>query len=192
LAQIGLRYPVYAALTENETTGTFSYSDGKVAGKAIRVDINLNISDSPLYADDSIAERAREFIDGTMTFTPNDLDPEVRAEWLGSEIDEETVSTQTVSVLKSTTEDTPGYFGFGCIIPKIKNNVKKYRAVFFPKVQFAEPNETAETKGQNISWQTPAIEGKIMRRIDGTWKEEATVDSFELAKDWLKSKLNIT
>lgn len=192
MAQIGLRYPVYAPLTEDEEAGTYTYGTGKVAAKAIRVDMNLNIADSPLYADDSVAERVRDFVDGTMTFTADDLEDTVKSEWLGSQLVDETVGEGTVKVLKSSTEDSPGYFGFGFIIPKIKNKTKKYRAVLYTKVQFSEPNETAETKGQNISWQTPAIEGKIMRRIDGFWKEETTVDSFAIAIAWLKSKLNIT
>lgn len=191
MAQIGLRYPVYAPLTEDESAGTYEYGVGKVAAKAIRVDISLNIADAPLYADDGIAERAREFTDGTMNFTPDDLPIETKAEWLGSTIEEETVGEKTVKVLKSNTEDQPGYFGFGFILPKIKNNARQYRAVILTKIQFTEPNESAETKGQNISWQTPAIEGKIMRRVDGNWKEEITVDSLTLAKAWLAQKLNI-
>ena len=192
MAQIGLRYPVYAPLTEDETAGTYEYDVGKVAAKAIRIDINLNIADSPLYADDGIAERVREFIDGTMTFTPDDLSNEVRADWLGNKFEDEEVDEETtVKVLKSNTEDLPGYFGFGFIIPKVKNNIRKYRALFFPKMQFGEPNETAETKGESITWQTPAIEGRIMRRVDGVWKEEITVDSLDIAKAWLNKKLNV-
>jgi len=192
LAQIGLRYPVYAPLTEDETAGTYEYGVGKVAAKAIRVDISLNIADAPLYADDGIAERVREFIDGTLTFTPDDLNDEVKADWLGNEIDEEEIDEETtVNVLISSTEDMPGYFGFGFIIPKVKNNIRKYRAIFFPKMQFGEPNETAETKGESITWQTPAIEGRIMRRVDGVWKEEITVDSLDIAKAWLNKKLNV-
>ena len=192
MAQIGLRYAVSAPLTEDEQAGTFTYGTGKVVAKAIRVEMNLNIADAPLYADDDIAERVREFVDGDISFTPDDIDDETKAEWLGSEIVEETVGTDTVDVLVSNTEDLPGYHGFGFIIPKVKNNVRKYRAVLFTKVQFAEPNETAETKGQSINWQTPAITGKIMRRIDGNWKEEITVDSLATAKAWLAKKLNIS
>lgn len=192
MAQIGLRYAVSAPLTEDEAAGTFTYGTGKVVAKAIRVDIKLNISDSPLYADDDVSERVREFVDGDIDFTPDDIDDETKAEWLGSEIVEETVGTDTVDVLVSNTEDLPEYHGFGFIIPKVKNNVRKYRAVLFTKVQFAEPNETAETKGQNINWQTPAITGKIMRRVDGNWKEETTVASLSTAKAWLAKKLNIS
>lgn len=192
MAQIGLRYPMYAPLTEDETAGTYEYGVGKVAAKAIRVDINLNIADSPLYADDGIAERVREFIDGTMTFTPDDLSNEVRADWLGNKLEDEEVDEETtVKVLKSNTEDLPGYFGFGCIVPKVKNKKRQYRAIVFTKVQFGEPSETAETKGESITWQTPAIEGRTMRRVDGVWKEEITVDSLDIAKAWLNKKLNV-
>jgi len=191
LAQIGLRYPVYALLTEDEANGNYTYGTGKVVAKAIKVEMSLNIADAPLYADDGIAERVREFVDGDINFTPDDLDDTTKAEWLGSELEDETVDTTNVKVLKSNTEDLPGYYGFGFIVQKVKNNARKYRAVLFTKVQFAEPNETAETKGQNINWQTPAITGKIMRRIDGNWKEETTVDSLATAKAWLNKKLNI-
>ena len=192
MAQIGLRYAVSAPLTEDEQAGTFTYGTGKVVAKAIKVEMNLNIADAPLYADDDIAERVREFVDGDINFTPDDLDDTTKAEWLGSELEDEAVDTTTVKVLKSNTEDLPGYHGFGFIVPKVKDKVRKYRAVLFTKVQFAEPNETAETKGQNINWQTPAIVGKLMRRIDGNWKEETTVDSLATAKAWLAKKLNIS
>jgi hypothetical protein len=182
---------MYAPLTEDEASRTFEYGDGKVAAKAIRVDMNLNISDSPLYADGEIAERLREFIDGTMAFTPDDLPPETRGDWLGNQTEEETIGDETVEVLDSSADDLPGYFGFGYIIPKVKNKIRQYRAIFFPKVQFGEPNETAETKGASLTWQTPAIEGKIMRRIDGKWKREITVTSLDTALNWLRDKLNV-
>ena len=191
MAQIGLRYPVYAPLIEDDVAGTFQYGTGKVAAKAIRVDINLNIANGVLYADDAVAESVKEFTDGTITFTADDLEDDVKADWLDNEIVEETIDTQTVQVLKSNVDDSPGYFGFGFIIPKVKNKVRKYRAILYTKVQFGEPNETAESKGQQLNFQTPAIEGTIMRRCDGDWKEEVTVDTLALARKWLHTKLNI-
>lgn len=192
MASIGLRYPVYAPLTENESSVTFNYGSGKVAAKAIRVDVKLNVSDEPLYADDGVSERLREFIDGSMTFTPDDLSPEVRADWLGNDISEVTLGSETVEVLSSNIEDTPGYFGFGFYVPKVVNNVRKYRAIIYTKVQFGEPDENMETKGQKVTWQTPAVVGNIMRRVDGDWKKEVTVSSIATAVAWLKSELNIT
>ena len=192
MALIGLRYPVYAPLTEDETAGTCNYEQGKVAAKAVRVDMSLNIAESVLYADDAAAESIREFIDGTITFTADDLDASVRKDWLGNKTETVTVDSEEVEVLVSGEEDNPGYFGFGFIVPKIKNNTRFYRAVIYLKVQFSEPNETAETKGQQINFQTPTIEGRVFRRIDGNWKKEITVSSLATAKAWLAQELNIS
>jgi len=191
MPQIGLRYPMYAPLVEDETAKTYSYGDGKVAAKAVSVNWNLNISDNKFYADDGISESEKVFESGTMTFTPDDLSLETKADWLGNELEEETVGEETIKVLKSKGTDSPGYFGFGFVIPKIKNKVRQYRAILFTKVQFGEPDETAETKGESINWQTPAIEGNVMRRIDEAWKEEITVTSLDTALAWLRGKLNV-
>ena len=191
MASIGLRYPVYAPLTENDEAGTYQYGVGKVAAKAINVEMNLNIAESVLYADDAAAESVKEFIDGTLTFTADDLDATVRADWLGNTTESVTIDTETIDVLVSKDEDMPGYFGFGFIVPKIKNKVRMYRAIILPKIQFREPNESAETKGQQINWQTPQIEGRIFRRVDGSWKREITVSSLATAKAWLAQELNI-
>jgi len=191
MASIGLRYPVYAPLTEDDMAGTFQYGIGKVAAKAINVEMNLNIAESILYADDTAAESVKEFIDGTFTFTADDLDETVKADWLGNTTETVTVNTEQVNVLVSKDEDMPGYFGFGFIVPKIKNKVRLYRAIILPKIQFREPNESAETKGQQINWQTPQIEGRIFRRVDGVWKKEITVNSLATAKAWLAQELNI-
>lgn len=191
MPQIGLRYPMYAPLVEDETAKTYSYGDGKVAAKAVSVNWNLNISDNKFYADDGISESEKVFESGTMTFTPDDLSLETKADWLDNELEEETVGEETIKVLKSKGTDSPGYFGFGFVIPKVKNKVRQYRAILLTKVQFGEPNETAETKGESINWQTPAIEGNVMRRIDEAWKEEITVTSLDTALAWLRGKLNV-
>lgn len=190
---IGLQYPVYAQLTENEIAGTHEYGTGKIAAKAVKVDMSLNIAENTFYADDNAAESVREFIDGTISFTANDLSQAVRKEWLGNTTENVTLSGDTtVEVLVGKDTDIPGYFGFGFVIPKIENKQRKYRAIIFTKVQFKEPNESGETKGQQINFQTPTIEGKIFRRSDGQWKREITVDNLATAKAWLAQELNLS
>lgn len=191
MATIGLRYPIYAPLTEDEATGVATYASGKIAGKAIKVDMSLNIAESTLHADDNASESVKEFIDGKITFKPDDLENSVKKDWLGNTTESVTINTEQVEVLVSKDSDKQGYFGFGFILPKIKNNVRLYRAIIYTKVQFGEPNESAETKGQQINWQTPVIEGKLFRRADGQWKREITVSSLATAKAWLAQELKI-
>jgi phi13 family phage major tail protein len=194
MARIGLKYPVYAIYTE--ANGDFTLSAGAVAGKAIKVDVSINIAESVLYADDGVAESVKEFTDGTLTFNADELSNVVKKAWLGRT--EETViwgtvpDDHTVTVLKGTDTDTKAFFAFGFIVSKIIANVRKYRAIIYPKVQFSDPAESAETKGQNITFQTPIINGRIFRAIDGQWVREVEVATLAEAQAWLAYEMSIT
>lgn len=191
MAAIGLQYCAYAPLTENEEAGTYSYGIGKRGRKMMKADIKLNISKSPLYADDNIAEYAREFIDGEININQDELTSTMKKDFLGNTARNVVVGEETIEEIVSTDTDTPPYVGFGFIQPKIIDKVRMYRAIFYKKVQFGEPDESGETKGQSINWQTPTIVGTIMRALDGEWKEEITVSSLATAIAWLTQKLNL-
>ncbi len=193
MAGTGLQYSVYAPLTEDEAAGTSTYGTGKRGRKMIKADVKINTTKTPLPADDGIAEYAREFVDGEITINQDELTNAMKKDLLGNELKTGvTVGEDTVEELISKDTDTPPYVGFGYIQTKIIDKVRKYRAIFFKKVQFGEPDESAETKGQTINWQTPVIVGTIMRDVKGEWKNEVTVDSLATATAWLKGKANIT
>ena len=192
MAGIGLQYCVYAPLTEDEVAGTFTYGTGKRGRKMIKADIKINTTKSALYGDDGVGESVREFTDGEVTINQDDLPGTMKKDLLGNEIKSVTIDTKTVEEVVSKDTDTPPFVGYGYIQSKLIDKVRQYRAVFLTKVQFGEPDDSAETKGQSINWQTPVIVGSIMRRIDGAWKEEVTVPSLVTAIEWLKEKANIT
>lgn len=192
MAGIGLNYAVYSALTEDNEAGTYTYGTGKRGRKLIKADVKINYFDEPLYGDDLIGESLKEFTDGTITINQDELTSVTRTDLLGNTTTSVTVGTDTVTEVSSKDTDVSPYVGVGYIQPKMIDKVRQWRVVFFPKVQFAEPDESAETKGKNISWQTPTIVGTIMRRNDGAWKEEAIISELETAIAYLKSKANIT
>lgn len=192
MAGIGLQYCVYSPLTEDEVAGTSTYGTGKKGRKMIKADVKINTTKSPLYCDDVLGEYVREFTDGEISVNQDDLTSTMKKDLLGNTTETVTVGEETnVEEVHSKDTDTPPLVGFGYIQSKIVDKVRQYRAIFFTKVQFGEPDDSAETKGQNISWQTPTIVGTIMRRNDGNWKEETTVPTLALAIAWLKGKANI-
>ncbi len=192
MAGIGLQYCVYAPLTEDEAAGTSTYGAGKRGRKMIKADVKVNTTKAPLYCDDGIGEYAREFVDGEITINQDDLTSTMKKDLLGNEIKSTTVGEETVEEVVAKDTDTPAYVGFGYIQTKIVDKVRQYRAIFFKKVQFGEPDDSGETKGQTINWQTPVIVGTIMRDSSGEWKNEVTVPSLATAIAWLKGKANIT
>jgi len=83
--------------------------------------------------------------------------------------------------------------GFGIIIKKKVNGEYKYRAVFFHKIKFNIPEDAATTQGETIEWQTPTIEGTIMRDDSAKhgWKSEALLDTEAEAETYIKQLLGI-
>ena len=181
MAKIGLRHPVAALLTETEDT--VSYTAGRVIGKAINSDVNINSNDVKLYADDVVAESDTSFKNGSLKFGVDDLSYEVQEMLLGHKV--------TDGELVANTGDIAPYVGFGFYGPTIKNNARGYRAVFFRKVKFAEPADNTSTQGENVTFQTPVIEGTIYADEKGDWKSEHTFPTEAEAKTWLENKAGI-
>jgi phi13 family phage major tail protein len=172
MAKIGLKYPVYKTAT----------SQG-VIGKAIQADISISTNDVKLYADDGIAESDKSFQSGTITLGIDDLSDTIQAAFLGHTVSEGEITA-------AGTDDSP-FVGIGFYGVKKVNGVRKYRAIWLPKVQFAEPSDTNATKGETLAFATPVLEGTIMLDDDGTWKKEKTFDAESAAIAYLQAKSGV-
>lgn len=175
MAKIGLKYPVFKG----------AKNKGVVA-KAIQADIAITVNDVKLYADDALAESDRSFQSGTLAFGIDDLSDNIQAEFLGHTIDSET------GLITAKTSDVSPYVGIGFYGVKLVSNVKKYRAIWLPKVQFGEPNDTNATKGDSVAFATVSLTGNIFPDATGTWKEEQTFPTEEEARTFLNGKAGIT
>lgn len=184
MKKIGLKYPVYALYAD--TTGSPVYTAGAVIAKAISAKITINKNNVKLYADDDIDEVDQSFIDGTETLGLNELTLETQGILLGHEVDELT------GELVANTNDVSPYVGHGFYGRIKRNGLNKWRAIWFHKMQFSEPNDETQTQGESIVFQTPTIEGIIMKDINGDWKSENVFDTEEEAKTWLNTKAGIT
>ena len=122
MAQIGLRHFKYSPMDEN---GKYTGVNEMVG--AITSTPSLNIAEADLYADDIVVESAKEVTKGTLSLTVADDDDTVFAPLLGH------TTTESGEVLKSA-DDVAPYVGFGRVLVKMVNGVKKYKAEFFTKV----------------------------------------------------------
>lgn len=183
MKKIGLKHPVYAKYSD--TTGSPVYTNGAVIAKAMSASIAINKNNSILYADDDIDEIDQSFISGTETLGLNEFPHEVQAELLGHKID-------GTGQMVANDNDISPYVGHGFYGKIRRNNANKWRAIWFHKVQFGEPNDETETKGESVVFQTPSIEGTIMKDINGDWKSEKVFDTEAEAIAWLDGKAGIT
>ena len=163
MAKIGLNNFKYSVLDETE-----KYNGAKSLGKAVDCKVAIENYTAELYADDTLAESDYTFKKGTITLTIDEDDDTVFAELLGHKVD-----VETKEMVRKDTDVAP-YVGVGRILTKVVNGVYKYKVEFLPKVKFSEPAQEETTKGDNIEFKTPSIEGVVQKLADGTWSKTKT------------------
>jgi len=170
MATIGLDRLYYAPVTEAPVTGEETYGLPVMLAKAISADLSVELAEAVLYADDGAAEIIKEFKNGKLSLGVDDIGRTAAETLTGATTDDN-------GVLISASEDSgkPVAIGF-----RAKKSNGKYRYFWLYKVKFAVPSDTLATKGDSITFQTPKIEGTVMRRnrLDGNgrhpWKAEVT------------------
>lgn len=193
MAGIGVRRPFYAKYDYNPAGGQVMYRDGGVFGKAVSFTANINMSgDNILYADDAPAEVDTFFSGGTLDMTVDDLSDTVKQEVFGAKVQPVTGGSGGTELIFDESQVIPD-IGFGVIITKSIRGVIAYRAVIFPKVKMNQISTEAATKGEQITWQTQALTGMILRDDTEThmWKREATFTREGDAIQYIVSTLNI-
>lgn len=181
--KVGLKYPVCAKY--DDSTGSPVYSGGIVMGKAIAEDMTIDSNNTSLYADDALDEIDTSFKSGKTAVEVNDLSVETQAFLLGH-----TINASTGELVANANDASP-YVGHGFYGRTLKNKVNKWRAVWLTKVQFSEPADSTKTQGESVAFQTPKIEGVIMKDINGDWKHEKTFDNEPDAIAYLNGKAGL-
>jgi len=169
MATIGLDSLFYAKITE-DAKGLETYATPQVLAKAIKADLGIELAEADLFADDALAHAIKLFKSGKLSLGVEDIGVAVAADLTGATIDKN-------GVLIAAGEDD------GCLVAVGFRALKpngKYRHFWLYRVKFAVPSTNLETKGDSIQFQTPTVEGKIMRRnkpdASGKhpWKAEVT------------------
>ena len=169
MATIGLDKLYYAKITE-DTSGNETYGTPIQLAKAMKADLSVELAEATLYADDGPSEVIKEFKSGTLSLGIDDIGKTAAEDLTGARLDDN-------GVVISGGEDigTPVAVGF-----RAKKANGKFRYFWLYRVVFGIPATNLQTKGDSISFQTPTIEGTVMRRnkLDllskHPWKAEVT------------------
>ena len=183
MAKIGLNNFRYAIATI-ASDGTITYGGAKKPAKAISFNFTPNKSDASLYADDFLAESDTQVTGGTCTMGIDRLDDITMADLLGH-------SVSNGEVISSTNDVAP-YVGLGRVVRLMQDGQQKFRATFFAKVKFSEPNEDNNTKGESVSFETYQIEGAVAIPDDGVWRRSEIFNTQAEAIAYLEGLMNAT
>jgi phi13 family phage major tail protein len=171
MATIGLDSLYYSKITEAEDE-TETYETPIKLAKAIKADLSIELAEAVLYADDGESETVKEFKSGKLSLEIDDIGATAAEDLTGAKLDDN-------KVLISASEDggTSVAIGF-----RAKKSNGKYRYFWLFRVKFGIPETNLQTKGDSITFQTPTIEGTVMRRnkLDDNgnhpWKAEVSED----------------
>lgn len=168
---------------------TLTDSKVPVLEKIIESKFSPEYNNAELYADDALAESDYSFKKGTLSIVVADDKDEVCAELLGNNVSEENEVTSNVN-------DSAPEVGFGHIVPKIVNGVKKYKVEFFPRVKFTKITTDRKTKGESVEFATTNIEATVFPLLkainglaEGDWEKHKTFSTEEEAETYLDALL---
>ena len=171
MATVGLDRLFYSKITE-DTSGNETYGTPLLLAKAMSADLEIELNEATLFADDSAAEVVKEFKSGKLSLGINDIGAAVAGDLVGAVIDDN-------GVVISQGEGMPSPVAVGF---RAKKSNGKYRYFWIYRVIFGIPATNLATKGDSISFNTPTVEGTILRRnkLDGQgkhpWKAEVNED----------------
>lgn len=193
MAYVGLKYAVFAPIKTEKRGSALEYGSGVVVGKMISADISYTRNTSPLYADDAEAENDNSIVGGSITIGVDDVSDEAELTMLG--MVEETATGGTQKVRREVGDATP-YGGFGYVRVKRKGGATSYRAYWVHKTQLSIASESAATKSESISWQTPVLTGPIMAVVNHEDGKNDFRDCVTFAKEaeaiaWVNTRANI-
>ncbi|WP_326974971.1 major tail protein [Caproicibacter sp. BJN0012] len=169
MATIGMDKLYYAKITEAED-GEETYDTPEILAKAISAELSVELAEATLYADDGASEVVKDFKSGKLTLGVDDIGITAAQNLTGALADDN-------GVLISAGENIapPVAIGFRALRAN-----GKYRYFWLYRVIFGIPSTNLQTKGDSITFQTPSIEGTVMRRnkpdAKGThpWKAEVS------------------
>lgn len=196
----GLSIPVFGKYSYNASAKTVTYTEGIIGGHAIEYTISVeSTDDNPLHGDNRVIENdIGKFSSGTLSLGTDDLTSDVSKYLLG--LKEASVTVEGLTEVTETIYDDEAVapeLGFGIIEMHQKNGVDLFKAVILCRTTMNIPEDTANTKGESVEWQTKTIEGTVQRSEENTaqrkhpWKREAWFNTEDEALLYLKTVLGV-
>lgn len=173
----------------NDENGKVSYSDITPVGDAMNVNLELKFAEGRLYAEGRLAEYIKLATGGTLSVAVKYIPRDAQIMMYDAKEKTRTVNSKEITGLSYTTKDIANYVGCSFYAPDKIDGVTKYTCVFVSKASFGPPSLKYETKGDNITFNTPTTTGEFLGddSDDEQLFETAIVDDVKTAKAWCKA-----
>lgn len=158
-----------------------TYQDPFHIGDAITANLSITMAEGSLYANNRRKEHKEKFDSGSLELSVDDLIDTVQTKLYGHTTETlsvgEGTGAKSLTVNVSKGADRPISVGIGFYQTVTRDDVDMFRVIVLTKVQFAEPQDNAQTADNNITMNGRTTTGTILTRDDDIWKYDVTVET---------------
>lgn len=190
MASVGLKQAKFNQIDQTTNKYKTVTDDVPLLGKIIESKFSPEYNNAELYANDCLAESDNSFKKGTLSIVVADDKDKTCATLLGNKI------ASDGTEVTSNINDSAPEFGYGHIVPKIVDEVKKWKVEFFPRVKFTKITTDRKTRGESVEFATTNIEATVLplsKAINGLeigdWEKHDTFDTESAAETYLDTLL---
>lgn len=186
MAQFGAKRPIFNPIAETPEDARPTYKEATPlkVGKLVKADLTVTMASGKLYANDELAESVDEFASGSIAMETDDMVDEVATVLYGA-----TVKNKEVSYKAG---DTPPEGGLAYYKVLMRNGKKIFKGFFYPRVKAVLGNDTAQTKGDSITFGTSATSFNVFRCNSDEWRVTEEFETEAECVAWCDEKLTPT
>jgi len=184
MASFGAKRPRFAKIQTEPENALPTYDTPVTIGRLIKGDLSITYASGKLFADDELAESVDEFSSGTVALETDDVVDDVAQEIYGL-----TVSNGEVSY-KAGDTPPPGGLTYHKVL--MRRGKKLFKGYYYPRVQAVLGNDTAQTKGDSVTFGTSATNFTVYQSNTGQWRVTKEFASEAACEAWCDSKLKGT
>lgn len=167
MAGIGLYGVFYKKCVKTNGVTTGYTGELKMMGKAVEASFTPNSpEDNPLYANNGVAENdSSTGSGGELTMTLDRMTLETAGDLYGTTVEQVsvTVDGETVQGQEITYkgDEVSAPVGVAYIRMNQEDGVRNHEVVFYREATFTRPDDSCQTMGESIEWQTPEVTGTV-------------------------------
>lgn len=185
MAKIGAGHLCFAPWENGgDATTAPTFKNGVQLNKLASANLNITYSEGEYYADDEVAEEAREFLRGDLEVEIDRLEPEQASAVFDSTYDEETG-------LVDSTEDNAPFGGIAYYQTLVQDGKKSYRVRHYPKARGVLGADNSTSKGSSITFAGEPLSFRVYRPENGKWRITKYFDTLEAAVSYIDTTLSV-
>ena len=184
MASFGAKRPRFAKIKTEPENNFPTYEAPVTIGKMIKGDLSINYASGKLFADDELAESVDEFSSGSIALETDDITDPIASQIYGLKVENQEVAYKS--------GDTPPPGGLTYFKVLMRRGVKFFKGYYYPRVQAVLGNDTAQTKGDSITFGTSTTNFTVFQCNTSDWRRTREFTNEADCIAWCDSKLTGT